>query len=123
MKIRIEANSVRLRLGKSEVSRLAETGLVEETTHFPQAPFRYRLQLQPDSAGLTAGLGPGTITVGLPEAWGRAWPDESRVGFEGSVPLPGGQSLHLLVEKDFICLDRDPASQPDQYPHPKLPKP
>ncbi len=119
MKIRIEGNSVRLRLGKSEVSKLATTGRVEEATPFPDLQLKYRLQLEPGQAGMTARFGPDGITVGLPEAWGLAWPEESRVGFEGSVSLEGGQVLQLLVEKDFICLDRDPAKQPDQYPHPK----
>ncbi len=122
MKIRIEGNTIRLRLRKSEVEQLAADGYVEETTLFPEGTFRYRLQLLPGQAGMTAWHGPHGITVSLPNAWGAAWPEESRVGFEGSLPLQGGQALQLLVEKDFICLDRDPANQQDQYPHPSMGK-
>lgn len=122
MKIRIEGNSVRLRLRKSEVSRLATEGQVEETTHFPGKPFLYRLRLQAGQVAMDARYSPEGITVSLPEDWGKAWPGEARVGFEGIQPMEGGRELHILVEKDFICLDRDPSKQQDQYPHPHLEK-
>ena len=122
MKIRIEGNSVRLRLGKSEVSRLAASNRVEGAAHFPNGCFRYRLELLSGLLGMAARFDAEGITVSLPEAWGKGWPEDSRVGFEERIPLEGGESLHLLVEKDFICLDRDPGGQQDQYPHPKMEK-
>lgn len=119
MKIRIEGNSIRLRLRQSEVAQLAEKGRVGEATHLPGGVFRYELTLQSGLEDLSAYLGPEGIAVNLPEGWGQAWPDDSRVGFEGVLPLDGGKELHLLVEKDFVCLDRDLSAQQDQYPHPK----
>lgn len=122
MKIRIEGNSIRLRLRQSEVAQLAEEGRVEESTQMPGGHFNYRLELQTELKNLAAQYGRNGITVSLPESWGRSWPEDARVGFEAQLPLAGGQLLHLLVEKDFVCLDRDLAGQQDQYPHPKTRK-
>ena len=122
MKIRIEGNSIRLRLRQSEVSQLAEQGRVGESTYLPEGLFRYQLKLQPGLENLDAHFGPDGITVLLPAGWGKAWPSESRVGFEAVLKLKGSHTLHVLVEKDFVCLDRDPAGQQDQYPHPKTGK-
>ena len=45
MKLRLQGNSVRLRLTRSEVERLRETGLVEESVDFGAgAALAYRLQ-------------------------------------------------------------------------------
>jgi hypothetical protein len=39
--------------------------------------------------------------------------DPDRVGFEDTV-----DQLHLLVEKDFTCLDNVAEDQSDNYPNP-----
>jgi hypothetical protein len=122
MKIRIEGNSIRLRLRQSEVSQLAEKGQVGESVCLPEGSFQYQLKLRSGLENLEAQLDPEGITVLLPAAWGKAWPSESRVGFEAVLKMEGNQTLYLLVEKDFVCLDRDLAGQEDQYPHPKTGK-
>ncbi len=119
MKLRIEGDSIRLRLGKSEVGHLADTGKVGDVTHFPQGEFRYILELSSTAENLEATISGNGISLRLPEAWGREWPNAARVGFEHHMKLEDDTSLHLLVEKDFVCLDRDPAGQTDQYPNPK----
>lgn len=118
MKIRIEDNSVRMRLRKSEVSQLAEKGRLCATTVFPEQVFEYCLVATPDIKDLEASFTRGTITVRLPELWVRDWPDSSKVSFETSFDT-GDSDLHILIEKDFVCLDRDPATQKDQFANPK----
>jgi hypothetical protein len=34
------------------------------------------------------------------------------------MPLGNGQSLKLLLEKDFVCLDHTDEDQSDNYPNP-----
>ena len=49
MKLRIKGNSVRLRVLRPEVSRLIETGSIEERVYFApsdQSPFTYALKLE-----------------------------------------------------------------------------
>lgn len=119
MKIRIEENAVRYRLRKSEVEKLSREGAVVCHSRFPEGSLHYALRLDPAAKGMSASFALGTITITLPEAWGLAWPASDEVGFEAAQILEDGTKLELLVEKDFICLDRDPDMQQDQYPHPK----
>lgn len=118
MKIRIEDNSVRLRLRKSEVAKLAEQGRLCAATVFPEQRFEYCLEVSREARDLEASFSGGKIAVRLPEPWVRDWPDSPKVGFEATIDT-GSAKLHLLVEKDFVCLDRDPETQKDQFAHPK----
>ena len=118
MKIRIEDNSVRLRLRKSEVSKLAGEGSLSATTVFPEQLFEYGLLADPGISDMEASFAQGKITVRLPLPWIQSWPDSPEVGFETSFKV-GADSLHILVEKDFVCLDRDPETQKDQFANPK----
>lgn len=119
MKIRIEENAVRYRLRKSEVEKLSREGEVVCHTRFPDGSLHYSLRLDRAAEGLSATFNKATITITLPEAWGLRWPSSDEVGFQAAQILEDGTQLELLVEKDFVCLDRDPATQQDQYPHPK----
>ena len=118
MKIRIEDNSVRMRLRKSEVSKLSEEGFICATTVFPEQIFEYCLKADSGIGDLEASFADGKIIVRLPESWVQTWPDSPTVGFETSFKV-GAASLHILIEKDFVCLDRDPDTQKDQFAHPK----
>ncbi|MEJ2585428.1 MAG: hypothetical protein P8Z38_10425 [Robiginitalea sp.] len=118
MKIRIEDNSVRMRLRKSEVSKLSEEGRLCAATVFPEQQFEYCLEADPGTKDLIASFSGGRITVRMPESWIHDWPDSPKVGFETSLEI-GTASLHILIEKDFVCLDRDPETQKDQFANPK----
>ena len=117
MKIRIEDNSVRFRLRRSEVSQLAREGSLESVTAFPDGLFKYALEASPGAHDLRASYFGNTITVEIPKAWVLQWPESEKVGFDTLISMKNGQ-LHILIEKDFICLDRSPATQSDQYPNP-----
>ena len=119
MKIRIEDNSIRYRLRKSEVEVLAAEGRLKAAAIFPQGPFEYILQSTPGLTDLRASHFAGRITVEIPDDWVRQWPGSPRVGFE-TLMREGDTPLHILIEKDFVCLDRDLNTQADQYPNPKM---
>ncbi len=117
MKLRIQGNSIRLRLTRSEVRRLAEAGeVVAETRVAPGSSLVYRLQTT-DRAGLGASLSGVALTVSVPRDWVAGWPDDERVGFEGTQDAGDGRRLALLVEKDFDCLHRRP-DETDLFPNP-----
>ncbi len=118
MKIRIEDNSVRYRLRRSEVDTLAEKGSLWATVNFPEGPFTYGLQALEGLADLQAVYKDGSIIIQIPKQWVKTWPGSPQIGFETDLKR-NGVTLHLLIEKDFVCLDRDIASQTDQYPNPK----
>jgi len=117
MKLRIQGDSIRLRLTRSEVRQLAEAGEVAaEMRVAPGSSLVYRLRTA-DRADLGAELDGAEVTVFVPASWTAGWPDDDRVGFGGTQDTGGGRQLALLVEKDFDCLHKRP-NETDLFPHP-----
>lgn len=119
MKLRLQRDSLRIRLKQGEIADLARTGRVEDRVIFgPESALVYALEIT-DSPTLTARFENGTITVEIPRQPAGEWTDTDRVGLESQQDLPQG-SLKLLLEKDFQCLHRAPKDdESDSYPHPR----
>jgi len=112
MKIRIKGNSLRYRLTKTDVATLAEEGHLQETVDFGGQQLVYAMRLVDDD-NLSATYKDNTIILYAPKNLVREFTDTDKVGFEGKHG-----SLHLLVEKDFTCLDNVAEDQSDNYPNP-----
>jgi predicted nucleotidyltransferase len=112
MKIRIKGNSLRYRLTKTDVAKLAEEGYVQETVDFGSQQLVYALKLVDDEQ-LSVTYKENAITLYAPKAMIAGFADEDKVGYEGKHG-----NLHLLVEKDFTCLDEVAEDQSDNYPNP-----
>ncbi|MFM1877798.1 MAG: hypothetical protein RLZZ241_664 [Bacteroidota bacterium] len=121
MKLRIEGNSLRFRLRKTEVEALSRHESIGESTNFPHGVLQYRVQLDSGIDDLNAQILDNEIILYVPEKFGKPWYTNDIVGCENTLKLQNGSTLSVLIEKDFVCLDRDLASQHDQYPHPKGP--
>lgn len=115
MKLRLQGNSVRLRLTRSEVERLRETGLVEESVDFGAGEvLAYRLQSSLEQGPLGAAFGQGIMTVSVSKEAAQAWAGSDEVGLYAQ-----SGALTISVEKDFRCLTRRLDEQErDAYPHP-----
>nr|WP_297789142.1 hypothetical protein [uncultured Allomuricauda sp.] len=120
MKIRIKGNSIRFRLTQSEVQQLSETGSINENTEFGNSIFQYQVKLAPTIQNLEAIYSNGNILMMVPEDDGKNWFHNDIVGFAHEMELPAGKKLHLLLEKDFTCLENRMEDQSDNYPNPKL---
>lgn len=118
MKLRLRSNSIRIRLTKTEVSTLSNTGYLETSTSFGSNRFNYALQCV-DTMQLTATLADNKITVFIPASKVKGWPENEVVGFNDKMPVGNGEFLSLLVEKDFVCLDETDEDQSDNYINPK----
>ena len=117
MKLRIQNDSIRLRLTQSEVTHFADEGYVEGVTHFgPGETLTYALQTS-DVDALRADFANDTLTVFVPRPWAPEWAASEQVGLEGTHDAGGGCTLTLLVEKDFDCLHKRP-DEDDAFPHP-----
>lgn len=112
MKIRIKGNSLRYRLTKSDINKLAENGYLEERTAFGTQTLIYALQSNSDK-NLSARFENNKITLCMPYHLVDEWCITDRVGFENN-----NNGLFLLVEKDFKCLDNVAEDQSDNYPNP-----
>lgn len=118
MKIRIKSNSVRFRLTKSEVMKLATEGYLEEITVFPNTQFIYALQRTDSGTDLSASLQENKITVFVPAEFIKDWPVNEIVGIDSNMQVNENNSLYLLLEKDFVCLDETTEDQSDNYENP-----
>jgi hypothetical protein len=112
MKLRIRSNSLRYRLTKSDVSRLAENGYLEEMVDFGEQTLIYALKTTNDAI-LTSAFKNNSITLYMPINMLTELKNTNKVGFEGTHG-----ALHLLIEKDFTCLDNVAEDQSDNYPNP-----
>lgn len=117
MKIRIKGNSLRYRLAKTDVDMLTAAGYHEEHTSFGNAVLTYALQQKADGE-LSATFTDNKITVFIPAAFLKDWATNSVIGCDARMPLNEIDTLYLLVEKDFKCLDDTNEDQSDNYDNP-----
>ena len=123
MKLRIQDNSLRLRLGQAEVAKLNEGQSVISRTSLPPQPLVVMLESSENQAEPRASFEDGHIHLVLPAATVRKWAGTDQVGIEATQATCGEENLHLLIEKDFPCAHRDSAENADTFPRPTMGKP
>jgi hypothetical protein len=112
MKLRIEDDSLRLRLKQQEVARLRANGAVDCAIHFSAGrALTYSVVISLEASTITATYSGDSIRVALPQAVAIAWADSDQVTLESS-----GSSLRVLIEKDFQCLHKP--GDPEAFPNP-----
>ena len=115
MKLRINDNSLRLRLTRSEVEEFASSGHYESSVDLAGGRLVYRLEKDADAMLPSAAFADGTITVSVPRSAADQWTESDDVGIEE----PHAAGLKIAIEKDFACLKpRADEDTPDHYPHP-----
>ncbi len=116
MKLRTTHNSIRIRIRKSEIEELKAEGKVVERIQFPLGIlFRFALQIEDMKDGVTASLEDNFLRVSIPKAEADAWINSNLVGIEKHISVPNGEALHVLIEKDFPCLDRPEEDKSDTF--------
>ena len=119
MKLRIQANSIRLRLTQGEVHRLGSGGSVEQTTAFSSlAKFCSRVESSSRAQRPSATFENQCITLSLPSLEARQWAESDQVAIEAEQPIGDGTSLRLLIEKDFECVHTRGEEIRDAFPRP-----
>ena len=119
MKLRIQDNSIRLRLTRSEVDDVSAEGSVTASISFPNgARFEYSLESSSLTGQPRAQFSTDRLVVQIPQAMVRRWAVTEEVSITGAQPLEDGE-LSILVEKDFACLTpREGEDESDMFPHP-----
>jgi hypothetical protein len=121
MKLRIRGNSLRLRILRSEVTRLLAGDCLEETIHFTpeaSAKFTYALRQDPSISRPTVQYAGDRVTILIPADLAQHWGVSNEIGIAENISLGDLGSLALLIEKDFACLDRSEEGNQDTYPNP-----
>jgi hypothetical protein len=113
MKLRIEDDTLRLRLSDDEVREFAEQGRVESAVHFglnPEQRLTYALergserpQTMPNGEPVQIHYEPGALTILVPFEMAKTWVETDQNGFSHDLPLADNQHLRILVEKDLDC--------------------
>jgi hypothetical protein len=112
VKLRIRGNSVRLRLGQSEVQRLNAGERVEEQTQFgPSNKLAYAIEPAATHA-ISADFVNNCVIVHVPRGAIADWATSDQVGIQSQQG-----ELKILIEKDFECSDTT-ESQADAFPNP-----
>ncbi len=107
MKLRIKGNSIRLRLGESEVAQLIKEGAVSDSTHFsafPASRLSYTLATSRGCNEITATFVENEIKVTVPESTAQTWANSDIVGLNHRQQINTQLNLSILIEKDFHCL-------------------
>ena len=120
MKLRIQNNTLRLRLTRSELARLEETGRVTAHTEFGEAPDQrlvYTLESSNESSNLSARYAHGNITVTLPPSLAREWIKSDEIGLEGEQVSGETAFLKIIVEKDLTCSKGNKEADSDTFPY------
>jgi hypothetical protein len=103
MKLRCTANSIRLRVRKSDLDLLQNQGEVSAPINFaPGIKLEYSLklgQVEQPQAIYTA----HQIRVILPAQLAKQWINSEDVSIEYQQAYAEGQHLQVLIEKDFPC--------------------
>ncbi|MEM1124542.1 MAG: hypothetical protein AAGJ18_29155 [Bacteroidota bacterium] len=116
MKLRCVKNSLRLRVKKSDLKLLNTEGIITETVAFGgQQLLAFALAISEMHAEVSAEFLDNLIIVQLPTDTAQAWINSNEVGIEVHNQLDNGESLHILVEKDFPCLDRENEDKSDTF--------
>ncbi|QNK63684.1 hypothetical protein H7F33_04065 [Pedobacter sp. PAMC26386] len=112
MKIRIKGNSLRYRLTRSDLATVTKEGYIEENTDFGQQTLIYALKVT-ETEELKAEFINSQLTLFISAAMVKEFADTDQVGFSHQ-----SGPLHLLIEKDFTCLDNVEEDQSDNFPNP-----
>jgi hypothetical protein len=106
MKLRIQGNSLRLRLSAQEVAQFAQTGRVEEAVIFGPEPGQsmlYVLTQREAVAAITVEFTGKAILVCVSESAAAAWTANSHTRLASVVANGTAHGLQVLVETDLDC--------------------
>ncbi len=124
MKLRLRENSIRLRLLQNEVTQLREIGNVSETIVFgvnPTENLTYSLRTSAEVLEISAQMINNQIEIFLPMLMAGNWADSDEAGLYGLQKIGDLAVLKIVVEKDFVCVDRPlDEDNKDAFPHPKM---
>jgi hypothetical protein len=118
MKLRINGNSLRLRLSRSEVTRFNDKLIIEDTIDFGSSELHYVLSVSQHISAVCAKYDDGIIELQVPSAVALDWAATDTVSISAEQLLESGQTLQLLIEKDFKCTHHPSGADADAYPNP-----
>ena len=113
MKLRIRANTLRLRLNQKEVEALAAGEVLREKIDFPgSTALSYTLITAP-SGDAQATFDNNSVHITAPRVPLMNWVSSDEVGIYFTLQT-GEKPLKISIEKDLACID---GPEEERYPH------
>lgn len=114
MKLRLESNSVRLRIKKSDLQILKEKNSIHETVFFPGGSFEYRLSTSDNENEVTVRMQSHLLEVIIPSNEATLWMSNDETGIYHAITF-ANHSLDIIIEKDFPCKDKSVEENQDTF--------
>ena len=120
MKLRIQGNSLRLRLTQPEVQLIGELETGQESMEVGSGSpdFTYSLYVHTENQSVQVQHQSHGIRVSISAELAQNWASTDQVGIEEHITLGNDKELQVLIEKDFRCLHRNNKEEPHQFPNP-----
>ncbi len=105
MKLRTDGQSLRLRIGRSEIQQLQKNGRISTKLPLPgEQALSYSLDASEELTEAQITFDGGRIGIHLPKGETQKWMDDDNLeGLYYSLHLPKGRVLSLAIEKDYPC--------------------
>ena len=126
MKLRIKGNSIRLRVSRSDLAKLAESGAIQDEVHFsdhPRDAWIYSIVQSQALSAPTVEFEERQVMVVVGDEDVRMWLGTDEVGIYFSIDIGVHGVLDVALEKDFACLDRSDEENSDTFPNPLASEP
>ena len=110
MKLRINGNLLEFRITRSELARLSEAGLLEETIYWSRdgtSKLIYGLGTERSLQVARLRYEPPEVLIVFPSDAVKDWAESDRNGIYASIDLGARGFLEAFVEKDFALMDRE----------------
>ena len=75
----------------------------------------YQLLVDDNVMHPTSYFDDGILQVKLPKKEATTWMNTNQVGIEHEHEIDNGERMHLLIEKDFPCIDREDEDKEDTF--------
>ncbi|GAB3649711.1 hypothetical protein GCM10028791_15750 [Echinicola sediminis] len=122
MKLRLNNNSIRLRLSQTEVQQIAAGETVTEMLYLGSSSLGFGYSMVPDSRSeqIEAIYADNHLKIIVPQNVSKAWAVSEEVTIRQVLHEGLEHENLLLIEKDFQCLHKRPdEDESDNFPNPK----
>jgi hypothetical protein len=106
MKVRIQGNSIRIRLSEAEVQQFVQSGRVDEAIAFGMGEdqaLHFVLAQRDLVSAISVDFTGNSVMVYVPESVAAAWAENADTGLSGVVDNGTAPGLKILVEQDQDC--------------------
>lgn len=113
-----------MRLLRGEVEQLGAAETLSEEIHFGPSSadvLKYTVSISDDVDSISARFSHNEITILIPKLIVQNWTRGDAVSLTADQEISENVALTILIEKDFVCLERpDDPDNADAFPHPNV---